>query len=77
MPRTRMLVLALMVLAACAAEAAAQNAGPTEGGPPPKIVLPAPKENAEVEYLGLASKKEFTLADIAADVVIVQIFNMY
>jgi len=77
MPRTRILVLALMVLAACATPAAAQNAGPAEGGPPPKIVLPAPKEKAEIEYLGLAAQKDFTPADIAADVVIIQIFNMY
>jgi len=77
MPRTRIVVLALLVLAACAAQAAAQNAGPVEGGPPPKIVLPAPKEAAEVAYLGLTSKKEFTPADIAAEVVIIQIFNMY
>lgn len=56
---------------------AAEGQAPAEGGPLPKIVLSAPKDAAQVAYLGLGSKKEFTVADIPAEVVIVQIFNMY
>jgi hypothetical protein len=75
MTRTRVLALVLMALAASTATAFAQ--APAEGGPLPKIVLSAPKDAAQVAYLGLGSKKEFTVADIPAEVVIVQIFNMY
>jgi hypothetical protein len=75
MARIGVLALILMVMAAHAATAAAQ--APAEGGPLPKIVLPAPKDAAQVDYLGLGSKKEFTVADIPAEVVIIQIFNMY
>jgi hypothetical protein len=76
MTRTRVLALVLMALAACTGTALAQQA-PAEGGPLPKIVLSAPKDAAQVAYLGLGSKKDFTVADIPAEVVIVQIFNMY
>ena len=77
MSRIRVLAVTLGVLAACIATAAAQTSGPAEGGALPKIVLPAPKDADQVAYLGLGSKKEFTVADIPAEVVIVQIFNMY
>ena len=69
--------LAMWGLAGCVAAWAAEGQGPAEGGPLPKIVLSAPKDAAQAAYLGLGSKKEFTVADIPAEVVIVQIFNMY
>jgi hypothetical protein len=77
MIQVRVLALILIALAACTATVAAQVAAPAEGGPLPKVVLSAPKDAAQVAYLGLGSKKEFTVADIPAEVVIVQIFNMY
>jgi len=77
MARIPVLALALLVLACGAATAVAQSAAPAEGGPLPKIVLAAPKDPAQVAYLGLGSKTEFTVADIPAEVVVVQIFNMY
>jgi hypothetical protein len=57
--------------------AAAQSQTPAEGGSLPAITLPAPKDADHGTYLGVAGKKDFTVADIAAEVVIIEIFNMY
>ena len=69
--------LVIWGLVGCLSAWAADGQAPAAGGPLPKIVLSAPKDAAQVAYLGLGSKKEFTVADIPAEVVIVQIFNMY
>jgi hypothetical protein len=63
--------------AASAGWAASENQPPAEGSALPEITLPAPKDAAHRAYLGLAGKKQFTVADIPAEIVIVQIFNMY
>ena len=76
--RMRAMGLAMCLLVSWGVAArAAEGQGPTEGGTLPKIVLAAPKDPAQVAYLGLGSKTEFTVADIPAEVVVVQIFNMY
>ena len=76
--RMRAMRLAMCLLVAWAAAArAAEGQAPAAGGPLPKIVLAAPKDPAQVAYLGLGSKTQFTVADIAAEVVVVHIFNMY
>jgi hypothetical protein len=76
--RMRAMGLAMCLLVSWASAArAAEGQAPAEGGPLPKIVLSAPKDAAQVAYLGLGSKTEFTVADIAAEVVVVHIFNMY
>jgi len=56
---------------------AAENQPPAEGAALPGITLATPKDAAHQAYLGLAGKKQFTVADIPAEVVIIQIFNMY
>ena len=57
--------------------AAAENQPPAEGGALPAITMPAPKDAGHQAYLGLADQKDFTVSDIAAEVVIIEIFNMY
>jgi hypothetical protein len=57
--------------------AAAEGQPPAEGAALPAITLAAPKDVAHQAYLGLAGKKQFTVADIPAEIVIVHIFNMY
>ena len=57
--------------------AAAESQAPAEGAPLPAFTLPAPKDAAHGAYLGVSGKKEFTVADIKAEVVIIEIFNMY
>ncbi len=55
----------------------AENQAPVEGAPLPAITLPVPKDADHGMYLGVSGKKDFTVADIAAEVVIIEIFNMY
>ncbi len=71
------MALILGIWAASALTAAAENQPPAEGTALPAITLPAPKDAGHLAYLGLAGKKQFTVADIPAEVVIVHIFNMY
>ena len=66
-----------MLWAASFPSAAAENQPPAEGAALPAITMPAPRDADYQAYLGLASQKDFTVADIAAEVVIIQIFNMY
>ena len=56
---------------------AAENLPPAEGGTLPAISLPVPTDTGQQTYLGLVEKKSFTIADIAAEVVIIEIFSMY
>jgi hypothetical protein len=71
------MVLTMAMWAAAAPWAAAENQPPAEGAALPVFTLPAPKDAAHQAYLGLAGKKQFTVADLPAEVVIVHIFNMY
>jgi hypothetical protein len=57
--------------------ALAESQGPAEGASLPAITLPAPKDAGHGAYLGVSGKREFAVADIAAEVVIIEIFNMY
>jgi len=63
--------------AASISSVAAEGQPPAEGGALPAITLPAPKDATHQAYLGLTGKKEFTIADIPAEVVIIEIMNMY
>jgi hypothetical protein len=56
---------------------AAENQPPAEGGALPAITMPVPKDADHQAYLGLTDQKDFTVSDIAAEVVIIEIFNMY
>lgn len=69
--------LAIWLGAACDLAAVAENQAPAEGAPLPVITLPAPKDADHGIYLGVTGNKDFTVADIAAEVVIIEIFNMY
>jgi thiol-disulfide isomerase/thioredoxin len=50
---------------------------PAEGGPLPVIKLPIPKSSEEKNYLGLKGEGSFTIPQIKAKVVIIEIFSMY
>jgi hypothetical protein len=63
--------------AACLPSAAAENQPPAEGGTLPAIRMPAPQDADHRSYLGLSGEKDFTVADISAEVVIIEIFSMY
>lgn len=71
------LCYAISLWASSLPSAAAEHQPPAEGGELPAITLPVPKDAEHLAYLGLTDQKDFTVADIAAEVVIIQIFNMY
>jgi peroxiredoxin len=50
---------------------------PEEGKTLPSIKLPVPESPEEKAYLGLKRKGSFTIPQIKADVVIIEIFSMY
>jgi hypothetical protein len=50
---------------------------PPEGGVLPDIALSVPSDPDLQNYLGVTGKKAFSIPDIKADVVIVEIFSMY
>jgi len=67
------LILALIMHAPLRAE----TAPPAEGGRLPVIKLPIPKNTEEKNYLGLSGSGSFSIPEIKARVVILEIFNMY
>jgi hypothetical protein len=69
------MVLSVVLLAAGAAWAGGQP--PAVGGPLPDFTLAAPKGPEDQKYLGLAGPTAFKINDIKAEVVIIEIFNMY
>jgi hypothetical protein len=50
---------------------------PEKGGAFPDIVLTVPKDAGERQYLGLPEHGQFKIPQIKAQVVIVEVFNMY
>jgi hypothetical protein len=55
----------------------AEDSPPAKGGVMPRINFDIPQSLEHQEYLQVGSKKTFTIADIKADVVLIQIFSMY
>ena len=70
------LCVAIWLGAVCGPSAMAETQPPAEGAILPEIRLPAPKD-ADGTYLGVSTNQEFSVADIAAEVVLIEIFNMY
>ncbi len=56
---------------------AAANSPPKKGGKLPRIDLSVPGEHAHRAYLGLSGDGVFTIPQIEADVVIIEILNSY
>ena len=50
---------------------------PAEGDSLPPIKLIVPKDAQHRDYLGLSSPGQFEVSQIEAEVVIIEIFNMY
>jgi len=50
---------------------------PAEGGVLPAIVLRVPDNPELQQYLGLSGEKTFTIPEIKAEVVLIEIFSMY
>lgn len=67
----------LGVLLVSAGFARASSQAPAVGGQLPEFTLPVPKSDEHQEYLGLAGKDVFKIAEINAEIVIIEIFSMY
>ena len=74
----------IMLLAAAAVLVASLLPAPTAASPPPQpnsplpdFKLPLPERAADKDYLGLTTTGPFTIAQIKAQVVIIEIFSMY
>ena len=50
---------------------------PPVGGVLPDIVLPVPDQPEHRTYLGIKDKQQFTIPEIDAPIVIVEVFSMY
>ena len=50
---------------------------PAEGGVLPSIDLGVPPSTEYQQYLGITGKKPFTIPEIKAEVVLIEIFSMY
>jgi hypothetical protein len=50
---------------------------PPEGGVWPQVILPVPQNADHQNYLGITGKETFAVPEIKAEVVIIEIFNMY
>lgn len=68
-------VLSVFLLPAGFSSAASQP--PVVGGVLPEFTLPVPRNEIHRQYLGVAGKKTFTIPEIKAEVVVIEIFSMY
>lgn len=66
-----------LLLAASGIGASAAGGIPGKGETLPSFQLSAPENEAQRTYLGLSKAGGFTISDIRADVVIIEIFSMY
>ena len=57
--------------------AAAKVKPPAVGGVLPDIILRVPENSEYQQYLGVTGKKTFTIPEIKAEVVLIEIFSMY
>jgi len=77
----RIIIKFILALILCsltvAGFAVAKIKPPAEGGKLPEIVLSAPEDSELQQYLGVAGKKTFTVPEIKAEVVLIEIFSMY
>ena len=67
----------ILCLLAVVGFAVAEIKPPAEGGILPEIVLSAPENTELQQYLGVTGKKTFTIPEIKAAVVLIEIFSMY
>jgi hypothetical protein len=67
----------LTIMLVCPGFVRAASKPPAVGDQLPEFTLPVPKNDEQQKYLGLAGKESFKISEIKAEVVIIEIFNMY
>ena len=73
--KTAAVLISVLLLTTGFSSAASQP--PSVGGALPDFSLPVPKNDDHQSYLGVTGKETFSIPEIKADVVIIQIFSMY
>jgi hypothetical protein len=71
------LAVLFAVLLISAGFSRADSQPPAVGGVLPEFALPVPQNDDHQHYLGVAGKDSFTIPEIKADIVIIEIFSMY
>lgn len=70
------IIAALFILAATASVAASTEPPPV-GGFFPEVKLPTPADSGDIKYLGISGAGTFSVDQIKAQAVVIQIFSMY
>ena len=73
----RIVVVYLGILLLTSGIVSASSQPPAVGGVLPDFSLAVPKNDDHQNYLGVAGREAFSIPDIKADVVIIEIFSMY
>jgi hypothetical protein len=71
------LVVFIGILLGSASFSNADSQPPAVGGVLPELTLSVPKSDEHQEYLGITGNESFSIPEIRADVVIIEIFSMY
>jgi hypothetical protein len=70
-------ILWIGILLLIAGFSKADSQPPQVGGLLPEFTLSAPRSGEHQQYLGIEGKDSFTIPEIKADIVIIEIFSMY
>jgi len=74
---TFLAVMAMVVVFFHPVFVAAETKPPAEGGVLPAVDFGVPQSAEYRQYLGITGKKTFTIPEIKAEIVLIEIFSMY
>jgi hypothetical protein len=74
---TFLAMMAMVVIFFHPGSVTAETKPPAEGGVLPAIDLAVPPSTEYQQYLGITGKKSFTIPEIKAEIVLIEIFSMY
>ncbi len=73
----RKIVLILLAMVLVSLPVRAENPTPQAGDPFPDLRLPTPERQDHRAYLGISDSPSFAVSQIRADLLVIEIFNMY
>lgn len=73
----RVLMIAAVIVVFASAPAYSSPPGPPVGKALPDFTLKIPEDAVQRGYLGLKEKNAFSIPDIDAQVVVIEVFSMY
>lgn len=75
--RIKHFTIGLGIILMTAGFSRADSQPPQVGGVLPEFVLPAPSSVEHQQYLGIEGRNSFSIPEIRAEIVIIEIFNIY